>query len=254
VVAPRTAAARSALAQSLPSRRSLAVGLGLLALVGAGYAALRASSAFAVRTVELHGASPRAAEAIRAALRPVEGRSLLALGGDEVDRRVAALPEVVAATHDRAFPNTLVVTVRLERALAVARSGARAWLVSERGRVVRPLPRGAAPRLPRIWLARAAPPPGRFLASPDAALALRALRAAGRTRLPGRVRSARAADGELGFRLASGLELRLGDEHELPLKLAVAEAIVRTLPRPSDGGPAYLDVGVPERPVAGSEP
>jgi len=37
------------------------------------------------------------------------------------------------------------------------------------------------------------------------------------------------------------------------LKLAVAQNILTTLPPPRAGGPQYLDVSVPERPVAGSD-
>jgi cell division septal protein FtsQ len=242
------------LARALPSRRSLAIGLALLVIVAGGYAALRSSSAFAVRTIELRGATPSAAAAIRRALEPIEGRSLLALSGGEIDRRVVAIPEVAAVSHDRAFPNTLVVTVRLERPLAVVRRGGEAWLVSERGRVLRALPRAGAPRLPRIWLPKTVDlAAGGVLANAEAARALRALRSAGRSALPGRVRTAGARDGDLVFKLASGLEVRLGEDVELGLKLAVAGEIARTLPSPDAGGPTYLDVGVPERPVAGPE-
>ena len=59
----------------------------------------------------------------------------------------------------------------------------------------------------------------------------------------------RAADHELTFMLASGLELRLGDIRAVRLKLAVASRILPQLL--ARGGYAYLDVSVPERPVAG---
>jgi hypothetical protein len=55
---------------------------------------------------------------------------------------------------------------------------------------------------------------------------------------------------DLTFLLASGLELRMGELQAVPLKLAVAERIVPGLL--AQGGFAYLDVGVPERPVAGT--
>ena len=60
----------------------------------------------------------------------------------------------------------------------------------------------------------------------------------------------RAADHELTFLLASGLEVRLGDLTAIRLKLAVAS---RILPRLlAQGVYAYLDVSVPTRPVAGA--
>ena len=56
--------------------------------------------------------------------------------------------------------------------------------------------------------------------------------------------------GGLVFHLRSGVELRLGDPTDVRLKLAVARRALRGLP----AGTAYLDVSVPERPVAGTQP
>src|SRR5205814_9686534 len=91
---------------------------------------------------------------VRAALRPLEGKSLLALHGSDVEGRIAAVPDVRSAPYDRAFPNTLRVVVVPERPVAVIRQGAAAWLVSARGRVLRSLARGTDKALPRIWLPR----------------------------------------------------------------------------------------------------
>ena len=49
------------------------------------------------------------------------------------------------------------------------------------------------------------------------------------------------------LRLRSGLELRLGDTRDVDLKLAVAGRVLPLLPQ----GTGYLDVSVPDRPVAG---
>jgi hypothetical protein len=38
------------------------------------------------------------------------------------------------------------------------------------------------------------------------------------------------------------------------LKIAIAHGIVPALALPSAGGPDYLDIAVPERPVAGRNP
>jgi hypothetical protein len=79
---------------------------------------------------------------------------------------------------------------------------------------------------------------------------VRALALARKANLDGRVRTVRAADHELTFLLASGLELRLGDLQSVRLKLAVASGILPNLL--AQGGYAYLDVSVPARPVAGT--
>ena len=65
---------------------------------------------------------------------------------------------------------------------------------------------------------------------------------------PGRVSSVTATPDELTLRLRSGLEVRLGDAVDVPLKLAVAARVIPLL----DADTAYLDVAVPERPVSGT--
>ena len=68
------------------------------------------------------------------------------------------------------------------------------------------------------------------------------------SRFPGRVSSVTATPEALTLRLRSGLEIRLGDAVDVPLKLAVAARVIPLL----EAGTAYLDVAVPERPVAGT--
>lgn len=235
-----------------PSRGSLVAGL-LLALAGAGaYATARETSAFAVQRVEVRGARGSLPADVRGALAPVVGRSLLELDGADVERRVASLPFVAGVEYDRAFPHTLVVTVQPERQLAVVRSGGDAWLVSARGRVLEALPRGARPALPRVWMrmpeSLAA---GAFVTASPALRAVAGLNALADQPLPVGVRSVRADGRELTLLLATGLEVRLVDTARLRLKLAVAGCLVAGLVPPRAGGPAYLDLTVPKRPVLG---
>ena len=70
------------------------------------------------------------------------------------------------------------------------------------------------------------------------------------THFPGQVRMVRVREHDLTFLLGSGIELRLGDLNAVPLKLAVAARVLPVLRRA--GGYLYLDVSVPERPVAGT--
>jgi hypothetical protein len=79
-----------------------------------------------------------------------------------------------------------------------------------------------------------------------------ALRTAGAEGLGARIRTVRGRGGEVTFVLASGLELRLGEDSELPLKLAAAREILPLLDPPGLGGPTYLDLSVPKWPVAGT--
>jgi hypothetical protein len=67
-------------------------------------------------------------------------------------------------------------------------------------------------------------------------------------RFPSHVISVRTIENALTLRLRSGLEVRLGDATELDLKLVVARRVIPLL----QPGARYVDVSVPERPVAGT--
>jgi cell division protein FtsQ len=244
-----------ALERRLPSRRSLLVAVALAAAGAALYTGARVTPVFAIRSIEVAGAPPPVAAHVRRALAPLRGESLLTLRGEDVERRVTALPEVAGATYDRAFPHTLRLVVRPEEPVAVLRRGAASWLVSARARVIAPLAQGAWPALARIWVGRGAGVAAGDTLGPDAggraARALAVLRAAA---FPDRVRSVRANAGELTFVLANGLELRAGDETALRLKLAIARLALAEVQARRAGTIAYLDVSVPERPVSGLNP
>lgn len=232
----------------LPSGRSIAVGLALLAGAAGAYAAARSTSVFAIETVRVEGTTPAVAALVGRELEPLRGRSLLAVDGGELLARVEALPDVRSASFDRAFPHTLVLRVRRELPAAVLRGGSASWLLSERGRVLRAVPRGAHPRLPRIWSAQPVEV-GALVGDPPTAHAARAVRAL-RRGFPARVRTVSAGPEGVVLQLASGLDLRLGEADDLALKLAVAGQVLRLV----DPGTDYLDVSIPERPVAGENP
>jgi cell division protein FtsQ len=237
-------------ARVLPSGRSLLVGFGLILGAVALYAGARGTSVFAVQRVEVQGAPPRVAARVEAALGSLSGKSLPSVTAADVDRALAGLPDVQAIEFDRSYPRTLRVTVVAERPVAVLRRGADAWLVSERGRVLRGLPGARPAHLPRIWVARlAAPRDGSILTEIEArepAQALGTVVAADQA-FAARIREARARDGEIDLVLRSGTEIRFGSPHDLPLKLAVARQVLAELEAPGEG---YVDVSVPERPVA----
>jgi cell division septal protein FtsQ len=234
----------------VPNGRSLLAGLVVLALGLGGYVAARTTSAFGVRDIEVRGAPSGVAADVRAALDPLLGRSLLDVRGSEVEQRVEAIPAVASASYDRAFPHALVVVVRPEHPIAVLRSGDRSWLLSARGRVLQQLVLGAKAGLPRLWVPRGVEVGiGERVGDPALARALRVLVPLAADGLPARVKTVRTED-ELTLVFASGLELRLGDETDLELKLAVARRLLPLLSPPPD----YLDVSVPERPVSPADP
>ena len=106
--------------------------------------------------------------------------------------------------------------------------------------------------VPRIWLPAGFDVQAGSFLTDEAGAAARALRAFVGAGLANGVTWARIRQGELTLGTRSGLELRLGAPVDLPLKIAVVQSIAPTLALPSAGGPTYLDVSVPERPVAGT--
>ena len=237
--------------RALPSGRSLVIGFAIVAAAAGLYALARVTPMFGLTRIEVVGAPPPVAAHVQRALAPMKGTSLLALSGAEVDRRIAALTDVAAATYDRDFPHTLRVTVRPEHPVAVVRRGTGAWLVAADAHVITAVLPRSRPGLPQVWLTQSgAPEAGAALTDRLGLRAVRALSLARNAKLQLRVRIVRAHAHQLTFLLASGLELRLGDVRAVPLKLAVA---ARILPQVlAQGGYAYLDVSVPERPVVGA--
>jgi cell division protein FtsQ len=236
----------------VPSGRSLLAGFALLALGLGCYVVARETSLFAVRTIEITGGGPRVQAEVRRRLEPALGRSLVGLDLQGLERRVDSLPDVVSVRFDRAFPRTLRVAVRAERPVAVLRQGSNSWLVSARGRVMRPVGHGAALTLPRVWLsAHADISVGATLADPDGIRAVRAAAGLAAARFPARVRFVDASKGALTLVLLAGAHVVLGDASDMALKLAVAGQVLRTLP-PYPDSSVLVDVSVPERPVSGT--
>lgn len=233
-----------------PSSRSLAIGVIFAAVAALAYVGARETSVFAIHTVQVEGVPPALAHRVQTALEPLEGTSLLKVKPDDVSRLATALPDVASVSYDRAFPNTLRVRVEPEQPLAVLRRGAESWLVSRRGRVMQKIPQRTFDTLPRVWVPRSVDVTlGTTIGAGDGAAEVAALapvRAAG---LSSRVLTVQIDAGQVTYAMRGGLELRVGSTDNLPLKLAVAREL---LGREALTG--YLDVSVPERPVAGSNP
>jgi cell division protein FtsQ len=235
-------------ARLAPSARSLLVAFGIAAAAIGGYFVARDTSVFAIDGIEVDGAPAAVALQVRHALRADLGTNLLRVDLARVREEVAAVPTVESASFDRAFPHTLRVVVVPERPVAVVRQGASSWLVSARGRVMANLAHGARPRLPRIWIAKGAPIAVGGMAPASLSDSLAAVAPLQSVRFRARVASVRAESDELSLLLRSGLELRLGDATDVPLKLAVAAKVLPLV----GADTRYVDVSVPERPVAGS--
>jgi cell division septal protein FtsQ len=229
------------------TRQRLLPVLAALVLVSAAigtYVAARQTGIFALERIEVVGASPAVAAQVRATLRPYLGHSLVRFDSGAAARMLSTVAEVADTRFDRAFPHTLKVRVRTERAVAVLRQGSDAWLVSSSARVLRRLER-PYPRLPRIWVPRSAEITVNSTLGGLGAQGVAALAPLKPLRVAAHVQQVRAGDGELTLLLDSGTEIRLGDSGDLRLKLAIAKQLL-----PVTGGATYLDISVPERPVA----
>jgi cell division protein FtsQ len=232
-------------------RPLLVVGV-VVVLVGAAvgaYMAARQTSLFALDRIQVSGAPRPVAARIRATLEPYVGRSLVRFDSADARRRLAAVSEIADARFDRDFPHTLKVRVRLERPVAVLRRGARAWLVSASARVLQELVKRPYPRLPRIWVPASTDISVNATLGGVAAMGVAAVAPLRPAHLGTTVRQVDTAGGDLTLLLGTGAQLRLGDSGDIRLKLAIAKAIL-----PLAGRAAYVDVSVPERPVAGYNP
>lgn len=246
--------AGSPLLQLLPSIRSLAVGFGLLAAALALYVGARESAVFSVRSIEVTTEPSGNARLVRNALEPLSGRSLLQIDEDLIARRLERLPHVHLLGYDRSFPDGLEVIVSVERPVAVLRRADENWLVSGEGRVLRKLEGRLRRPLPVVWIQRGVEPEiGVLLRAEKPAQAVAAV-ASMRASAPNFTRRIwYMGDGDHGLTvvLRDRFEVRLGTASQLALKLEVARRVLAAIR--STGSPAtYVDVAVPERPVAGT--
>ncbi len=119
---------------------------GLLAMLAAGAAiyGAGASDAFAVRHVDVVGASLTAESAIRAAAGVTAGAgeapNLFGLATGDLRRRVEELPTVASASVDVGLPDGLTIRVVERTALLAWGVGDRRFLVDDHGRVFAELP------------------------------------------------------------------------------------------------------------------
>ncbi|HUZ84176.1 MAG TPA: FtsQ-type POTRA domain-containing protein [Gaiellales bacterium] len=241
-VARRREAARSR------GRRRLAVvaaAIGAFALA-VGYVVLAHTSVFAVRAVSVRGGSPALdAEVQRVVARAVGHESLLNVSAAAVARKVEQIPFVQAATVDRAFPNSLTVSITRDRPAIYARIGRAGYLVAADGRVLaaaatRP------PGLPLMSLPRtvAAPRIGRTGGDPSiaAALTLMAARPSSTRALLGPLVRVYSSPGMVILRFRTHLQLRMGTPAQAALKWSAATRLLSRMSPSAVAGVAYIDL------------
>jgi cell division protein FtsQ len=242
-----TAGARLDLVRFVPSGRSLLATFGFLGAIGLAYWIAYSTPLFAVHEVVVRGAPPGLEREVARATQGLVGRSLVSINAADVEGELLELPAVAGVSVDRAFPNTLMVKIAPERPVAVVRSGTSAWLATGAGKVIREIAVGTERGMPRLWLRRGAKI--RLGGQIPAGLvpATRALAAAHTAGLGGRVKGIRTTGDELTLVLRQGTELRLGRDADVGMKLVIARRVLALV----DNNTTYVDVSVPQRPVAG---
>lgn len=234
-------------ARLVPSGLSLLVALGIVVASGLAYWAAVSTSLFAVERIEVKGGPPGVQRQVAAVAGDLVGTSLVRVHTGELVGEVRALPSVAGVSVDRAFPHTLVIRVAVERAVAVARRGAGAYLVTGTGKVVREVEPRSNRHLARLWIPRGVTVRVGGKLPPGYDPATRALAVARDVGLRSGIRGVRSSEGELTFLLRRGPEIRLGASTDFALKLTVARKVLARI----GTGREYVDVSVPERPVAG---
>jgi cell division protein FtsQ len=231
----------------VPSGRTLVVTFGAILAIGLAYWIAYATPVFAVDEVEIRGAPPALERDVSRATRDLLGQSLVAVDASDVEGTLRTLPAVAGVSVDRAFPSTLVVRIAPERPVAVVRRGRSAWLATGAGKVIREIRVGTERGMPRLWVRRGATirVGGRIPAG--LVPATRVLAEAYTARIASRVKGVRTSGEELTLVLRHGIEVRLGRAADVGMKLVIARKVLALV----GGTASYIDVSVPQRPVAG---
>jgi cell division protein FtsQ len=236
---------RAALALPRPVRRIVAIALAASAAFLLGYLWLRDSPLVAVDRVEVSGLTTKDAPRIRAALEAAaRDMTTLHVRKDELELAVSGYPVVASVEVDPDFPHGLRLRVVEHRpsALVLIRGGARVAVGAD-GTVLRGLPLDRS--LPT--LRAASPPRGARVTEPAVVNAVRVIAGAPR---PLRRRIERVSQDRRGLvaRLRRGPEVMFGSEARIEAKWVAA---ARVLADRAARGATYVDVRLPERPVAG---
>ena len=237
-----------ALAPGPDLRRRLMIFTCAALVLAAGYMLwLRDSSLVAVKQVSVTGLSGTTAEDARAALeRAAKESTTLHVDREEIERAAEAFPVIRSVVITPDFPNALTIQVREHRPVAVLELGARKIAVAGDGSIL-PGPAGKAP-LPAIKIEGALPTrqvgPGPALDAVHVAGGAPAV-------ITGRLEKIAREGRGVVVHVKDGPELVFGDASRVAAKWAAA---IGVLADREAAGAEYVDVRIPERPVAGGLP
>ncbi len=238
---------RSALTPSRRLRRRALVALLVAGALTALYMLwLRDSSLVAVENVTVTGLTSRDADRVRVALASTaETMTTLHVDEARLQRAAAAFPVVARIEAKADFPNAMTIRVIEHRPAALIESNGRRLPVAGDGSVLSGI--RVEGDLPTIDLHVAMP---QSQLGPGAARDSAAVAGAAPAVILRRVDSLAREGGTRGVvaQIADGPEIVFGTADRLAAKWAAA---IRVLADEDAAGAAYVDVRIPERPVAG---
>jgi cell division protein FtsQ len=225
-------------------RRRVAIALLAVAAVGGGWLWLRDSPLVSANDLTITGVSGAQAPAIRHALTAAAGdMTTLHVRLDALRTAVAPYPIVKDVRVETHFPHEMQITVvQHEAVAAVDIDGARVGVAAD-GTLLR----GGAASQQLVTLSIPAANGGGRLTSRKGRSAVAVMGAAPRA-LRAYVQGVDFGPDGLRVNIKNGPLLELGDASRARAKWI---AIARILADPRSAGASYLDVRVPERPVAG---
>jgi cell division protein FtsQ len=232
----------------LASRKATVVAATLLALVvlGAMFLWLRDSSLVGVRQVDITGVSGSQADDIRGALTDAARHmTTLHVRKDVLRDAVQSYPVVRELHADADFPHRLRITVNSYDPIGSMELGGRSVAIARDGTVL-----DGTPTKGLTAIAATGSAAGTKITGTEATKLVRLLAAAP---APLRSRALRAYKGPNGLAvdLRDGPRLDFGDLAQVDAKWLAAAAV---LADEDSRGASYVDVRLPERPVAGPLP
>jgi cell division protein FtsQ len=232
----------------LASRKATVVAATLLALVvlGAMFLWLRDSSLVGVRQVDITGVSGSQADDIRGALTDAaRDMTTLHVRKDVLRDAVQSYPVVRELHADADFPHRLRITVNSYDPIGSMELGGRSVAIARDGTVL-----DGTPTKGLTAIAATGSAAGTKITGTEATKLVRLLAAAP---APLRSRALRAYKGPNGLAvdLRNGPRLDFGDLAQVDAKWLAAAAV---LADEDSRGASYVDVRLPERPVAGPLP
>jgi cell division protein FtsQ len=232
----------------LASRKATVLAAALLTLVvlGAAYLWLRDSSLVRVKQVDITGLSGGQAGEIRDALTgAARDMTTLHVSEDALRDAVETYPVVRELHADADFPHRLRITVNAYRPIGAMELGGRSVAVAADGTVL-----DGTPTKGLAVIAAAGSAAGTKVTGADATRLVRVL-AAAPAELRARAQRAYRGPNGLAVDLRDGPRVDLGDLGLLDAKWLAAAAVLADA---DSRGAAYVDVRLPERPVAGPLP